>query len=44
MPFANEFMDKYVAPGFSAFIAATIPDMSTRQPGTREVAAKFHSE
>lgn len=24
----NLFMDKYVAPGFSAFTAATIPDMS----------------
>jgi hypothetical protein len=28
MPFTNEFKDKYVAPGFSAFTAATIPDMS----------------
>jgi hypothetical protein len=25
---SNLFMDKYVAPGFSAFTAATIPDMS----------------
>ena len=24
----NDFMDKYVAPGYSAFTAATIPDMS----------------
>jgi hypothetical protein len=28
MPFTNDFKDKYVAPGFSSFTSAAIPDMS----------------
>jgi hypothetical protein len=32
MPFTNQFKDKYFAPGFSSFTAATIPDMSDASP------------
>jgi hypothetical protein len=28
VPFSNEFLDRYVAPGFSSFSEATIPDMT----------------
>jgi hypothetical protein len=32
VPFSDYFKDKYIAPGFSAFTAATIPDMSAVSP------------